>query len=108
MNISNSLDGQKGNVPDANALLIRVKTKLPNPIKDKIKKMGAIWLEAYQGYGISLAQKASLQKALDPWKTHISFSEIFVDPSIFSQPEKFLTTTSLKYRFWKSSSFPRQ
>src|SRR5580704_1931824 len=91
MNIPHSAEEQK-----KNALLIKVKMQLPKPSKTKIKKMGAIWLEAYQSYAISLSQKDSIQAFLDPWKAHIAFSEMYLDPVLFSPAGKIQNNHELR------------
>lgn len=49
----NILSNEKnGNDSRKNALLIRVKTKLPSAIKAKLKRLGTVWLDAYQGYAV--------------------------------------------------------
>jgi putative DNA primase/helicase len=89
MNVAAESNEEKGNVPsNKNTLLVRAKTKLPAPIKAKIKRLGAVWLEAHQAYGIPLAQQNALKELLDPWKANICFAEAEIDLSVFSSVGK--------------------
>lgn len=89
MSIPISPESRQENVAlEKNALLIRVKTRLPKNIKAKIKKMDAIWLEAYQAYAAPLPQKNPIQQLLDPWNAQIIYSETHINPSLFSPAGK--------------------
>ena len=80
---------QRGNDSSKkNAFLIRVKAKLPTPIKAKLKRLGAVWLEAYQGYAVPIEQKGPLENLLDPWKTLVRISEVEIDPKSFTPAGK--------------------
>ncbi len=97
MNVPISPETRQENVaPENNALLIRVKAKLPQALKAKIKKMGAIWLESYQAFAIPLSQKDVIQQLLDPWKAQIVLSETSVDPSQFSPAGKARNSQELR------------
>jgi putative DNA primase/helicase len=97
MTIPNSIE--KPNANDSskkNALLVRVKVKLPKTIKAKLKQLGAIWLEVFQGYAIPIVQKSPLEVLLDPWKAHIRFSEQEVDAQVFTPVGKAQNSKELK------------
>ncbi len=85
MNIAATHGTGKENVPvEVNALIIRSKIKLPKSIKEKMKKMGAVWNDAYQAYAILLDKKIAVEGLLAPWKEKISFSTGYIDPHHFS------------------------
>ncbi len=94
MNISSN--EKNGNDSRKNAVLIRVKIKLPPLIKTKLKKLGAIWLEAYQGYAVPAEQKISIETLLDPWKLQIEISEILIDSQLFTPVGKARNNRELK------------
>ncbi|HEX4839096.1 MAG TPA: DUF927 domain-containing protein [Rhabdochlamydiaceae bacterium] len=94
MNISSN--EKNGNDFPKNALLIRVKAKLPPAIKAKLKRLGAVWLEAYQGYATPLAQRSSMEALLDPWKLQIEVSEIPIDDKLFTAVGKAKNNRELK------------
>lgn len=97
MDISISSNEQKENLPPAkNALLIRVKAKLPKPIKEKLKRAGAIWLEVYQGYGIPIEQKETINRLLQSSINKVSISEECVDPQRFSSMGKVKNNRELR------------
>ncbi len=87
---------KNGNNSRKNALLLRVKTKLPRPIKNKLKRLGAIWLEVYQGYAIPIEQKSPTLTLIEPWKSEIETSEILIDGGLFTSAGKMRNNQELK------------
>lgn len=81
---------------EKNAFLVKVRIKLPDTIKKKIKKIGAIWQEAHQGYVCPIEHQEVIKQTLDPWKIHLTISEISVDPVIFSHAGKTANRRSLR------------
>jgi len=76
---------KKGNVAiEKNVLLIRTDAKLPKSIKEKLRKLGGIWQEAYGAYAILLEKKDTAEEILFPWKEKISYSLGYVDPYHFT------------------------